>query len=413
MIKRKKWILLFLAVLLIFSGCQIQTGQKNKEDHPAYLNQIIPWEMGFLAVGDQELVLEISAEGICREIPAEWKGDIRGIWSNGTDVFTAGEKGQIFRGDSRLDFRQEETGCKENLTSGTSFLGREYCGGENGTVLSSDGEGKWEPCSVQITGTVTGMAASERICLLVTDQGETAVTADGELWSVLRYGEYYQKEVTFQGLTYDGSNFWAFGTTEEGTRLFYTDSGTVWAERDINYLEGNMADLSGVRILSLTTDGQQLYAWCEGGRLLTFPDCLQCNKETKIQGIDFGAAAYNGGKLLIAEDSAHIQVLDTEAAKQDQMSPETAYQKQQEGAVLIDVRNMEEHKEKAIKGSICIPLEELGQRLPEEYPDLGQVLIFYCSKGIRSQSAVETARKLGYVEVYSLGSIDNWKYETE
>ncbi len=95
------------------------------------------------------------------------------------------------------------------------------------------------------------------------------------------------------------------------------------------------------------------------------------------------------------------------------MSPETAYQKQQEGAVLIDVRNMEEHKEKAIKGSICIPLEELGQRLPEEYPDLGQVLIFYCSKGIRSQSAVETARKLGYVEVYSLGSIDNWKYETE
>ena len=191
MIKRKKWILLFLAVLLIFSGCQIQTGQKNKEDHPAYLNQIIPWEMGFLAVGDQELVLEISAEGICREIPAEWKGDIRGIWSNGTDVFTAGEKGQIFRGDSRLDFRQEETGCKENLTSGTSFLGREYCGGENGTVLSSDGEGKWEPCSVQITGTVTGMAASERICLLVTDQGETAVTADGELWSVLRYGEYY------------------------------------------------------------------------------------------------------------------------------------------------------------------------------------------------------------------------------
>ena len=85
----------------------------------------------------------------------------------------------------------------------------------------------------------------------------------------------------------------------------------------------------------------------------------------------------------------------------------------QEGAVLIDVRNSEDYDEKHIKGSILIPLEELEEKLPQMYPDLGQTIIFYCTKGIRSQTAVEKAVALGYVEVYSLGSIENWIYEFE
>ena len=119
------------------------------------------------------------------------------------------------------------------------------------------------------------------------------------------------------------------------------------------------------------------------------------------------------GKILIAEDAGHIKILDTDTAKQFLISAQTAHQMQQEGAVLIDVRSAEEHEEKAIKGSVSIPLDELEERLPEEYPDLGQVLIFYCSKGIRSQTAVERSRALGYVEIYSMGSIDGWSYEMQ
>lgn len=63
----------------------------------------------------------------------------------------------------------EETGCEENLTAGTSFLDREYCGGENGIILSSPDSGIWERCSVRLSGNVTGMASSDDRCLVVTD----------------------------------------------------------------------------------------------------------------------------------------------------------------------------------------------------------------------------------------------------
>lgn len=409
--KRKLYseIMLVLFVLMALSGCK--KGEEQKA--PAGLNKIIPWNMGFLAVGDQGMLLEISPEGESRNISLNEDLDFLSAWSDGNSVFVSGENGRIYRGDAALSFVMEETGCEENLTAGTSFLDREYCGGENGIILSSPDSGIWERCSVRLSGNVTGMASSDDRCLVVTDAGEAAVTENGSTWSVLEYSEYYQTEVSFHGLTYNGGNFWAYGDTDEGTGLFYTVSGTVWSERDINYLEGSSADLSEIRILSFVSDGQQVYAWCEGGKLYAFPDCVQCNKETDVEGLTSGAAAYNGGKLLIAEDSAHIVVLDTDTAKQFLISAETAYQKQQEGAVLIDVRSREEHEKEAVKGSVSIPLDELEERLPEEYPDLGQVLIFYCSKGIRSQTAAETARALGYVEIYSMGSIDEWNYEME
>ena len=406
-------MVLILLLSLILCGCRKESDGPGELPAGRSLNACIPWEMGFLAAGDGGLLLEISAEGNVQELPGGNRENFSDIWTDGNQIFLAGENGQIYRGDPERSFTKEDSGCGADLRAGVSYLGREYCGGEKGTVIVSSGDGNWKLCPVGIEGTVTGMEASDRCCLLVTDQGEAAVTEDGDSWAVLRYGEYYQKEVTFQGLAYDGSNFCAYGKTEEGVRLFYTDSGMAWTERNINYLEGNNADLSGIEILSMVSDGQQFYAWCGEGRLFTFPDCVQCNKETKVEGVRTGTASYNGGKLLIAEDADHLAVLDTEAARQYRVSAETAHQWQQEGAVLIDVRSLEDHEEKAIKGSVSILLDEVEERLPEEYPDLGQTLIFYCAQGIRSQSAVETARRLGYVEVYSMGSIDDWNYEWE
>ncbi len=399
-------IFLIVFINLLLSGC----GNERQEAH---IQKVIPWEMGFLAAGDQGQIMTISDDGAATEIDVKEDADLTDICSDGESVWITGEEGTVLRADEKLAFQKEETGCRENLNTAAFFDGKIYCGGEKGTVICSSGDGAWTPVNIMIEGTVVGIAVSDSRCLLVTDRGETAVTEDGDNWSVLRYDEYYQKEVTFQGLTYDGNNFWVYGKTQEGTTLFYTDSGSVWAERDINYLEGKDVDLSKLQILSVTSDGQQLYAWCEGSELVTVPGCVKCNKKTAVDGIGEGAVGYNGGKLLVAEDSSHIEIIDTETAKQYLVSAETAYERQKEGAVLIDVRDAGEHAEKAVKGSVCIPLDELEERLTEEYPDPGQVLIFYCAKGIRSQSAVEKAVKLGYVEVYSMGSIDNWCYEFE
>lgn len=96
-------------------------------------------------------------------------------------------------------------------------------------------------------------------------------------------------------------------------------------------------------------------------------------------------------------------------AKQYRISGETAYEKQQQGAVIIDVRDKEEYDEKHISGSISIEADDIKEKLEELYKDHGQELIFYCKKGGRSQGALEQALESGYVNVYRLGGIDEWK----
>ena len=70
------------------------------------------------------------------------------------------------------------------------------------------------------------------------------------------------------------------------------------------------------------------------------------------------------------------------------------------GVVLLDVRTQEEHKARAIKGSINIPIEELRQRMgeiPKNKP-----IYAYCEVGYRSYLATRILLQHGFKEVYDL-----------
>ena len=81
--------------------------------------------------------------------------------------------------------------------------------------------------------------------------------------------------------------------------------------------------------------------------------------------------------------------------------------------VLLDVRSKEEHEEKRIPNSISIPLDELEERIANEIKDKQTKIFVYCKTGIRSEQASKTLVSLGYTNVYNLGGLENWKYETE
>lgn len=72
---------------------------------------------------------------------------------------------------------------------------------------------------------------------------------------------------------------------------------------------------------------------------------------------------------------------------------------------LIDVRSTAEYNGGHIDGAISIPLDEI------ENINLGKTLnlIVYCKSGSRSKSAAMKLLDLGYVNVYDLGSMDNWQ----
>jgi len=85
------------------------------------------------------------------------------------------------------------------------------------------------------------------------------------------------------------------------------------------------------------------------------------------------------------------------------------------GALLVDVRDREEHDGGYIPGSICVPLTDIDADLSQTAipDDRDSVIILYCQKGSRSQKAYELLTEAGYINVYSIGGVEDWPYELE
>jgi rhodanese-related sulfurtransferase len=82
-------------------------------------------------------------------------------------------------------------------------------------------------------------------------------------------------------------------------------------------------------------------------------------------------------------------------------------------AVLLDVRTPEEYAAGRIPGSRLLPLDEIKARAGELPADQSVPLIVYCRTGRRSAEAAAILLELGYTEVFDLGGIVNWPYETD
>lgn len=79
---------------------------------------------------------------------------------------------------------------------------------------------------------------------------------------------------------------------------------------------------------------------------------------------------------------------------------------------LLDVREQEEYDEGHIDGAVLLPYDTItadSEALPE---DKASTVIVYCRSGRRSAIAAETLAGLGYTNVYDLGGIQSWPYET-
>ena len=73
-----------------------------------------------------------------------------------------------------------------------------------------------------------------------------------------------------------------------------------------------------------------------------------------------------------------------------------------QGAIIVDVRTPGEYKSGHIKGSLNLPLDDLGKNLSKLKKD--KCVICCCASGMRSGSARSILKSNGFSEVYNGGS---------
>ena len=97
------------------------------------------------------------------------------------------------------------------------------------------------------------------------------------------------------------------------------------------------------------------------------------------------------------------------------LSQDQAYNQLKNDAsiLVIDVRTKEEFDDGHIIGSINVDIYgEFLQDIQHTCPNQDQLIFIVCASGSRASSAVSMMRKIGYTNVFNIGGMGSWKYET-
>ena len=92
-----------------------------------------------------------------------------------------------------------------------------------------------------------------------------------------------------------------------------------------------------------------------------------------------------------------------------ELSPREALQRQQAGALLLDVRETFEHATGMAAGAVPLPRGEVAGRAAEVAPEPDAEILTICAHGQRSLAAARTLMQMGYTNVASVaGGTARW-----
>lgn len=98
--------------------------------------------------------------------------------------------------------------------------------------------------------------------------------------------------------------------------------------------------------------------------------------------------------------------------RQISMDEAVAMMEKESGYIILDVRTVEEFREKHIPGAVNVPNESIGTSEIPSLPRKDQLILVYCRSGNRSKQASEKLAALGYTNIVEFGGINDWKGET-
>jgi rhodanese-related sulfurtransferase len=104
------------------------------------------------------------------------------------------------------------------------------------------------------------------------------------------------------------------------------------------------------------------------------------------------------------------QLADDAKTRVKEVSVAEAAKQQDDGAVLIDVRESDEFAKGHARGATPLSKGIVELRIEETVPDINKEIILYCGGGSRSALAADNLQKMGYTNVASMaGGFKAWK----
>jgi len=97
--------------------------------------------------------------------------------------------------------------------------------------------------------------------------------------------------------------------------------------------------------------------------------------------------------------------------RQINMDEAIAMMETESNYIILDVRTLEEFRDKHIPGAINVANETIGSEEIPELPDKDQLILVYCRSGNRSKQASEKLAALGYTNIVEFGGINDWPGE--
>ena len=95
------------------------------------------------------------------------------------------------------------------------------------------------------------------------------------------------------------------------------------------------------------------------------------------------------------------------AATSPTKPPATAKEMIASGALVLDVRTLEEYEDGALAGAKHISVDELGARMAELGADKSKPIVVYCATGNRAGKAKQQLEAAGYTQVVNGGGLDD------
>ena len=106
-----------------------------------------------------------------------------------------------------------------------------------------------------------------------------------------------------------------------------------------------------------------------------------------------------------AEKNMYMQITVAEAKKM---------MDEQEGILILDVREQNEYNEGHIPGAVLLPVGTISEDTAAAViENKNTIALVYCRSGNRSKTAAQALADLGYTQVYEFGGIRDWPYVVE